>query len=243
MHLTPAGNFRSQDAGSMTSAALAQLRGVTRVHRTGWGPVPALRDITVDIRRGEFLVVTGASGSGKSTLLNILGGLDQPTSGSYRLQDVEVGLLSEASLARLRGAMIGFVFQQFALLPRLDALENVMLGTAYSRCPREERQERSRRALNRVGLSDRVRHRPSQLSGGQQQRVAIARALVNNPSLILADEPTGALDSQTAEEIMTLFESLAADGHTLVVVTHDPNVAARGSRCIRLRDGRVVDRP
>jgi putative ABC transport system ATP-binding protein len=200
----------------------------------------ALDDVSLRVERGEFVAVMGASGSGKSTLMNILGCLDRPTSGSYLLAGRDVSRLPRAQLAEVRNSLIGFVFQNFNLLARTSALENVELPLIYAGLGRRERAERARHALERVGLSDRVQHRPAQLSGGQQQRVAIARAIVNHPSLLLADEPTGNLDSRTGVQVMALFQELWQSGLTILYVTHDAEIARYASRVIVLRDGRLL---
>ena len=203
--------------------------------------VVALDGVTLSIGRGEYTAIIGPSGSGKSSLMNILGGLDRPTSGEYRFDGDEVGWFSEDERAQFRNRRIGFVFQSFQLLPRLTALQNVELPMIYGGQAPAERRARARALLDRVGLGPRVGHRPTQLSGGQQQRVAIARALANSPDLLLADEPTGALDSQTGKEVLQLFESLNEEGLTLIVVTHDAQVAARARRRIRFHDGKVAE--
>jgi putative ABC transport system ATP-binding protein len=221
--------------------ALIELREVTRIYRMGDVEVPALAGVSLAIEAGEFVAVMGSSGSGKSTLMSILGGLDRPTSGLYLLDGIELSGLSGDALARVRNGKIGFVFQSFHLLPRTSALENVELPMLYARgISSSERHRRARTALAKVGLADREHHRPSQLSGGQQQRVAIARALVNSPSLLLADEPTGNLDSRVTAEIMALFQALNDAGNTIVFVTHESDVALHAKRRIVLRDGRVV---
>jgi putative ABC transport system ATP-binding protein len=202
--------------------------------------VRALDGVSFDIRRGEWVAVVGQSGSGKSTLMNILGCLDTPTAGTYRINGKDVRGLADNELADLRNHEIGFVFQTFQLLPRSTALANVELPLVYRGLPRRERRARAEAALRAVGLGDRMHHRPNELSGGQRQRVAVARALVGEPSLLLADEPTGNLDSATGEEMMRLFGELHARGHTLLLVTHEPRLASRCPRAIRLMDGRIV---
>ncbi len=220
---------------------LIELRGVAKDYPMGNETIAALHEIDLTIESGEWIAIMGPSGSGKSTLMNLIGCLDVPTRGSYRIAGREVSGLDETELARVRNADVGFVFQSFNLLPRASALANVELPLVYRGVARGERRERARAALETVGLSDRVRHRPSELSGGQCQRVAIARALVTEPRLLLADEPTGNLDSATTEETLGLFEALHARGHTLVLVTHEKDVAERAQRAILLRDGRIAD--
>jgi putative ABC transport system ATP-binding protein len=221
---------------------LIQTQRITKVYRTGDLDVRALRGITLTIERGEFVALMGPSGSGKSTFLNVVGCLDQPSSGRYLLDGLDVGRLSRNQLAALRNKKIGFVFQNFNLLPRTTAIDNVELPMLYSRGPATDRRLRALAALQMVGIADYAHHHPNQLSGGQQQRVAIARALVNRPEIILADEPTGALDSWTSIEIMAIFQRLNRDsGITLMMVTHEPDIAAHATRIIRFRDGRVLD--
>jgi len=217
------------------------MRSITKSYQMGENVVHALRGLDLDVSEGEFVAIMGPSGSGKSTLMNILGCLDTPDSGAYTLGGEDVSQLSDDQQARIRGRRIGFVFQQFNLLPRTPAIKQVALPLMYAGLGRAERLEKARAALTRVGLGDRADHRPDELSGGQQQRVAIARALVNEPNIILADEPTGALDTHTGEEILTLFEELNRQGITVIVITHDPDVAARAGRTVWIRDGLVVD--
>ena len=218
---------------------LIRLQGIEKTYRMGDVEVRALRGVTLDIAEGEFVAVMGSSGSGKSTLMNILGCLDKPTAGSYRLAGEDVANKDRNGLADIRGRTLGFVFQSFNLLTRTSALENVELPLVYTGVGTKERHRRARAALERVGLGDRLDHHPAQLSGGQQQRVAIARALVGNPRLILADEPTGNLDSQTSVEVMALFQELSSGGITIALVTHEPDIAAHAARVIVVRDGLV----
>jgi putative ABC transport system ATP-binding protein len=218
---------------------LIRLEGIEKTYRMGDVEVKALRGVTLDIAEGEFLAVMGSSGSGKSTLMNILGCLDKPTAGSYRLAGEDVANKDRNGLADIRGRTLGFVFQSFNLLTRTSALENVELPLVYTGVGTRDRRRRAKAALERVGLGDRLDHHPAQLSGGQQQRVAIARALVGNPRLILADEPTGNLDSQTSTEVMALFQELSASGITIALVTHEPDIAAHAARVIVVRDGLV----
>ena len=217
-----------------------ELENVTKIYRTGSLTVPAVRGVSFTIDPGEYVSVMGPSGSGKSTLMHILGCLDVPTSGRYRLSGEDVSRMDEVDLAHVRNQRIGFVFQQFNLLPALPAWRNVELPLIYAGAGRAARKQLAMDALARVGLADRVDHRPGELSGGQQQRVAVARALVTDPDLILADEPTGALDSSSAQDVMTLFNELHSAGRTLVVITHDAEVAAAARRTISMRDGLTV---
>lgn len=215
------------------------LRNIVKNYKVGPSVVHALRSVSIDISRGEYVAVMGASGSGKSTLMNIIGCLDTPTSGSYILNGKEVSSMSDNELAEIRNKEIGFVFQVFNLLPRNTALENVMLPLVYAGEKKHRREEIALGILNDVGLGDRVEHKPNELSGGQRQRVAIARALVNTPSLILADEPTGNLDSKISEEIMRLFAEIHRKGNTILMVTHEEDIAMHAHRIIRLKDGNV----
>jgi putative ABC transport system ATP-binding protein len=218
------------------------LRELWRTYHVGDSDVHALRDVSLDISKGDYLAVMGPSGSGKSTLLNILGCLDRPTSGSYAFDGRDVGSLPDAERTRLRQSEIGFVFQFFHLLPRLTAQGNVELPMLFAGVSRAERRQRASRALEAVGLSDRVHHRPDQLSGGQRQRVAIARAVVMEPGLLLADEPTGNLDRAAALEVMELLGTMNEDGQTVVLVTHDPEVASRARSAVRMDDGAIVEK-
>ena len=230
------------NGGTEMAPPVIETEELCKVYQMGDTSVHALADVSIRVERGEMVAIVGPSGSGKSTLMAILGALDQPTSGRYRLDGVEIGSMSSDTLSDIRSSRIGFVFQKFNLLARSTALDNVALPLVYAGVPTGERRERAQWALETVDLADRMRHRPNELSGGQQQRVAIARALVNNPSLILADEPTGNLDSKTGEDILTLFQRLhTAQGITLVVVTHAPDIASRAGRIFTMRDGRVVD--
>ena len=219
--------------------AIIEIRNLTKTYDMGATAVHALSEVDLCVATGEYVAIMGPSGSGKSTLLNILGCLDVPTSGSYALGKVLVSELADDDLARIRNQEIGFVFQTFNLLPRANALGNVELPLIYSGLPAHQRREQAARALASVGLAERIEHRPNELSGGQKQRVAIARALVNEPSIILADEPTGALDSRTGDEIMDLFDQVHAAGNTILLVTHEEHLARRSRRIVRFRDGRI----
>jgi len=219
---------------------VAELRGISKIYGSGDLEVKALDQLNLTVQEGDYLAVMGASGSGKSTAMNILGCLDRPTSGTYRLNGTAVEQLDDDALADVRNRSLGFVFQQFHLLGHASAMENVMLPMIYAGVPREERIERAQSALRRVGLAQRLENKPNQLSGGQQQRVAIARAIINHPSLLLADEPTGALDSSTTAEVLELFDELHQQGITLVMVTHEDDVAARAQRIARFQDGRAL---
>ena len=226
------------------SEPLIRVEGLTKDYIMGSNVVPALRSVTLDIAPGEFVAVMGPSGSGKSTFMNLLGCLDHPSAGSYWLGVQEVSALSGDELAAIRNRKLGFVFQHFNLLARTSALDNVALPLLYGDIPADERYPRAERRLSQIGLAERIDHHPSQLSGGQQQRVAIARALVNDPQLVLADEPTGALDSRTSVEIMALLQQLNREGITIVLVTHEHDVADFAGRIISFRDGKVIeDRP
>lgn len=218
---------------------IIHLESIVKNYKVGTQIVRALRSVSIDIYRGEYVAIMGASGSGKSTLMNIIGCLDTPTSGTYVLNGKDVSRMTDDSLAEIRNSEIGFVFQVFNLLPRNNALENVMLPLIYSGVKKAQRKVMAEQTLSDVGLSDRMTHRPNELSGGQRQRVAIARALVNNPSLLLADEPTGNLDSKISEEIMRLFADIHQKGNTLVMVTHEHDIAMHAHRIIHLKDGEV----
>lgn len=218
---------------------LIDIRGIQKVYKVGQELVYALRNVDLDIFRGEYVALMGPSGSGKSTLMNILGCLDSFTAGKYILNGTDVSSMSENELAEIRNKEIGFVFQTFNLLPRMSALENVALPLVYAGQSKKERLARAEEVLVQVGLQDRIKHRPNELSGGQRQRVAIARGLVNNPSILLADEPTGNLDTKTSVEIMMLFREIHANGNTIILVTHEEDIAMNAKRIVRLRDGLV----
>jgi len=219
---------------------LIRIQEITKEFKIGTQIIRALRSVDLSIERNEYVALMGASGSGKSTLMNILGCLDTPTSGSYYLRGKDVSRLNDDELAEIRNKEIGFVFQTFNLLPRYKAIDNVALPLVYSGISKEERTERAAEVLRQVGLSDRMDHKPNELSGGQRQRVAVARALINNPSIILADEPTGNLDSKTSAEIMDLFDDLNSQGNTIVLVTHEDDIAERAKREVRMKDGEIT---
>ncbi|MEK7314584.1 MAG: ABC transporter ATP-binding protein [Candidatus Eisenbacteria bacterium] len=222
-----------------TDGALIDIRDVRKIYVMGTNEVHALDGVDLLVRKGEYLAIMGPSGSGKSTLMNMIGCLDTPTSGSYKLRGTEIREREDDELARIRNQEIGFIFQTFNLLPRADALHNVELPLIYAGKPARERRARAKELLDLVGLGDRMHHRPNELSGGQRQRVAIARALVNSPSIVLADEPTGNLDTKTGQEIMALLDDIHRKGNTVILVTHEEEVAARAHRVVRLRDGLI----
>jgi len=218
---------------------LITIRGLHRIYEVGSEKVHALNGVDLDIDANEYVAIMGPSGSGKSTLMNIIGCLDTPSGGSYQLKGKEIGKLSDDELARIRNQEIGFVFQTFNLLARADTLHNVELPLVYAGVRHEERRKRAREAIDLVGLTDRIKHKPNELSGGQRQRVAIARALVNRPSIILADEPTGNLDTATGEEIMAAFQNIWHQGNTVILVTHEADIARHARRVVRMRDGKI----
>jgi putative ABC transport system ATP-binding protein len=220
---------------------LIDIRNITKVYEMGEQQVQALAGVSVGVERGEYVAIMGPSGSGKSTLMNLIGCLDTPTSGSYVLNGKEVARMTDDELAAIRNKEIGFVFQTFNLLPRTSAIQQVELPLVYGGASKKDRRDRAIAALKAVGLGDRMNHTPNEMSGGQRQRVAVARALINNPSILLADEPTGNLDSQTGAEIMALFDELNSRGNTIVLVTHEEDIAAHARRIVRLKDGKVRD--
>lgn len=241
-HLTTPMKLSSSEAEpNAPKGPVAELSHVSKVYGSGDTLVRALDDLCLTVERGDYLAVMGTSGSGKSTAMNIMGCLDRPSSGSYRLNGVPVESLDDNALADLRNRELGFVFQQFHLLPQISALDNVMLPMIYAGVPADERRERARQALERVGLAQRIDNRPNQLSGGQQQRVAVARAIINRPAMLLADEPTGALDSRTTEEVLAIFDDLNRQGITILLVTHEQEVGDRARRVVHFRDGRLAD--
>lgn len=219
---------------------IIKLEDLVKVYDTGSIKLKALKEVNLQIEKEEYVAIMGASGSGKSTLMNVIGCLDKFTNGKYYLEDTDVSSLDDNSLAEIRNKKIGFVFQAFNLLPKLTAIENVELPMMYAGVPKHERESRAKLALDRVGLSDRIKHKPNEMSGGQKQRVAIARALVNNPSIILADEPTGNLDSISSEEIMGIFQELNDEGVTIVMVTHEPDIAMHTKRNVVFKDGTII---
>jgi putative ABC transport system ATP-binding protein len=220
-------------------SAIIQVRDLRKTYKMGSEVIHALRSVSLDVFKNEYVALMGPSGSGKSTLMNILGCLDSPSEGSYILNEIDVSSMSDGELAEVRNKQIGFVFQTFNLLPRLSALENVALPLVYSGISKKERLEKAAMVLEQVNLKDRMTHKPNELSGGQRQRVAIARALVNDPAIILADEPTGNLDSKTSVEIMNIFESIHQAGNTVIIVTHEPDIAEFARRVVRMKDGNI----
>ncbi len=228
------------DGSRSNATPMIAMSNIRKIYDMGQVQVRALNGIDLDVSAGDYVAIMGPSGSGKSTLMNLIGCLDTPSGGSYRLNSREVGRLEDDELANIRNTEVGFIFQTFNLLPRASALENVELPLIYAGQPRTERRERAERALEDVGLGDRMHHRPNEMSGGQRQRVAIARALVNRPSILLADEPTGNLDSRTGEEIMALVDELQNQGNTILLVTHEQSLADRAARVVQLHDGQIV---
>jgi len=234
-------NLHDQYALQDARMNLVSLRKVSKIYRMGDVEVHALRDVSVEIGRGEFVAIVGQSGSGKSTMMNIVGCLDTPTNGTVFLKSHDISLLSESDLSTLRGSAVGFIFQQYNLIPNMTALDNVMLPLEFQEMDDREARSKARKMLEAVGLGTHIFHLPSQMSGGQQQRVSIARALVTDPEIILADEPTGALDSSTGQEVLEILQKLWLDGKTIIMVTHDQNLALYAKRHVELRDGRVID--
>ncbi|EKD68165.1 MAG: hypothetical protein ACD_48C00046G0003 [uncultured bacterium] len=224
----------------MKTTPIIETFHLTKIYKTELVETVALSDISFTISKGEFVAIMGPSGSGKSTLMHIIGALDKPTSGQYLLDGIDVGKLSDDELADIRNQKIGFIFQAFNLLPRTTTLANVMLPMSYAGVPKQQREERAKKYLEMVGLKDRMYHTSNQISGGQQQRVAIARALVMNPSILLADEPTGNIATTQAEEIMAIFTKLNKEGHTIVMITHEPDIAKHAKRIIHIRDGKII---
>ncbi len=223
----------------MDNKVVIAIRDISKVYRMGAEVIKALKSVSLDINHNEYVALMGPSGSGKSTLMNILGCLDSPSTGSYILNNIDVSRMDDGDLAEVRNKQIGFIFQTFNLLPRLSSLDNVALPLVYAGISKNQRRDKAAEALNKVGLGDRMSHKPNELSGGQRQRVAIARALVNNPSIILADEPTGNLDTKTSIEIMSIFEDIHNAGNTVILVTHEPDIAEHAHRIVRLRDGLI----
>ena len=232
-------SYESIGAVMQQPSALISMRNIWKTYQMGTEKLHALRDVSFEVQKGEYLAIIGPSGSGKSTLMNLIGCLDSPSLGEYWINGNEVAKMSDDELARIRNQEIGFVFQTFNLLARATALHNVELPLIYAGMNTSDRQARAKQVLTSVELGDRIGHRPNELSGGQRQRVAIARALVNHPSILLADEPTGALDTKTSQEIMALFEKLHSDGNTIILVTHEPDIAERAHRVISIRDGEI----
>jgi putative ABC transport system ATP-binding protein len=232
--------FKSNGNGANANGQVIQMDGITKVYDTGKVKVEALRGISLEVKRGEFLAVVGPSGSGKSTLMNLIGCLDTPTDGDYQLRGKSVAGLSREALAEIRNRHVGFVFQNFNLLPQISAYENVEMPLLFGGASRRERRRKTTELLDRVGLADRMEHKPTELSGGQMQRVAVARALAMDPDIVLADEPTGNLDTSSGQDILSLFRELWDQGRTMIVITHDPALAQRASRVVEIRDGRIT---